>query len=71
MVLTTVIILVLVGCFLNGRRRGLLMMVLYAATYLELAGSQVSGSGGWQMVGQPAAKCFKRLVVFWAAVSAG
>ena len=34
MVLTTVIILILVGCFLNGRRRGLLMMVLYAATYL-------------------------------------
>lgn len=34
MVLTTVIILILVGCFLNGRCRGLLMMVLYAATYL-------------------------------------
>lgn len=34
MVLTTVIILILVGCFINGRRRGLLMMILYAATYL-------------------------------------
>ena len=67
MVLTTVIILILVGCFLNGRRRG----PLCRDVPRELAGSQVSGSGGWQMVGQPAAKCFKRLVVFWAAVSAG
>ncbi|MCH3922438.1 CvpA family protein [Limosilactobacillus sp.] len=34
MILTTFIILVLIGCFINGRRRGLLMMVLYAGTYL-------------------------------------
>ena len=62
MVLTTVIILILVGCFLNGRRRDVPR---------ELAGSQIGGSGGWQMVGQPAAKCLKRLVVLWAAVSDG
>lgn len=34
MVLTTFIILILVGCFLNGRRRGLLMMALYTGTYI-------------------------------------
>ena len=34
MILTTLIILILIGCFINGRRRGLLMMVLYAGTYL-------------------------------------
>ena len=34
MVLTTVIILIFVGCFINGRRRGLLRMVLNAATYI-------------------------------------
>lgn len=34
MVLTTLIILILVGCFINGHRRGLIMMALYSATYL-------------------------------------
>lgn len=33
MVLTTLIILILVGCFINGHRRGLIMMALYSATY--------------------------------------
>lgn len=34
MVLTTLIILILVGCFINGHRRGLIMMALYTGTYL-------------------------------------
>ena len=34
MILTTLIILILIGCFINGHRRGLLMMALYAGTYL-------------------------------------
>lgn len=33
MVLTTLIILILVGCFINGHRRGLIMMALYTGTY--------------------------------------
>ena len=34
MILTTLIILILIGCFINGHRRGLLMMALYTGTYL-------------------------------------
>lgn len=34
MVLTTLIILVLIGCFINGHRRGLLTMILYVGTYV-------------------------------------
>lgn len=34
MVLTTLIILILIGCFINGHRKGLLMMALYTGTYI-------------------------------------
>ena len=34
MVLTTLIILILVGCFINGHHRGLLMMALYTGAYI-------------------------------------
>ena len=35
MILTTLIILILIGCFINGHRRGLLMMVLYTGTFVN------------------------------------
>lgn len=34
MILTTFIILILIGCFVNGHRRGLLTMVLMLGTYI-------------------------------------
>lgn len=49
MVLTTFIILILVGCFISGHRRGLLMMIFYVGTYLiswlvARWGSEIIGS---------------------------
>lgn len=49
MVLTTFIILILLGCFINGRRRGLLAMVLMLGTYIiawlvARQGTQLVGS---------------------------
>ncbi|KRM26964.1 MULTISPECIES: CvpA family protein [Limosilactobacillus] len=34
MILTTLIILILIGCFINGHRKGLIMMVLYTGAYI-------------------------------------
>lgn len=48
MVLTTFIILILIGCFINGRRRGLLMMALYTGTYIV---SWLIARSGAQLVG--------------------
>lgn len=50
MILTTLIILILVGCFLNGHRKGLIMMALYTGTYIVswLAARTVASSlGSW------------------------
>lgn len=48
MVLTTLIILILLGCFLNGHRRGMITMVLMLATYII---SWVVAKQGAQIVG--------------------
>lgn len=48
MVLTTFIILILIGCFINGHRRGLLAMVLMLATYII---SWIVAKQGTQLVG--------------------
>ncbi|MBD5806422.1 CvpA family protein [Lactobacillus sp. 0.1XD8-4] len=49
MILTTFIILILIGCFVNGHRRGLLTMVLMLGTYIiawlvARQGTQLVGS---------------------------
>lgn len=49
MILTTLIILILIGCFLHGHRRGLLTMILMLGTYLvswlvARSGAQIIGS---------------------------
>lgn len=48
MILTTLIILILMGCFINGRRRGLLMMILMLGTYVV---SWLVAKEGTQLVG--------------------
>lgn len=50
MVLTTLIILILLGCFMNGHRRGMLTMVLMLATYIIswiIAKQGTQLFGGW------------------------
>jgi uncharacterized membrane protein required for colicin V production len=49
MILTTFIILILMGCFINGHRRGLLTMTLMLGTYIV---AWIVARQGAQLIGR-------------------